>query len=341
MVDNTPYVGSWGRPQDDGPAIRATVLIAYAKHFLAAGGDPNVIQYLYNHSIPANSVIKADLEYVSHNWEQDSFDLWEEVKGFHFFTLIVQLRSMVEGAEFAKQMSDQEASAWYSKQADAMRIRLDDFWTDDGWIKSTLVRDPEKPRGGLDCGTILGSVHGLSDLQTAYSPDSDKMLSTHYHLVKSMKALYKINQESKVPGVAIGRYPEDVYDGYHKSIGNPWYLCTTAAAEHMYTAARLLDDAQNITITSISLKFYQQFLPASEVGGIFYSNSKDFRAIVDGMREYGDTFMDTVRYYAQPNGSLSEQFNRDTGKFQGARDLTWSYGAFISSAQARQGRLVF
>lgn len=30
-VDETAFTGSWGRPQRDGPALRATAMIAYAK----------------------------------------------------------------------------------------------------------------------------------------------------------------------------------------------------------------------------------------------------------------------------------------------------------------------
>lgn len=78
-MDNSVFNHSWGRPQDDGPAIRATVLIAYANHFLDNGGEPKAIEYLYRSTLPADSVIKADLEYISHIWQQDSVDLWEEV----------------------------------------------------------------------------------------------------------------------------------------------------------------------------------------------------------------------------------------------------------------------
>lgn len=340
-VDNSVFDHSWGRPQDDGPAIRATVLMAYANEYLTSGGEAKAIEYLYKNSLPADSVIKADLEYVSHNWQQDSVDLWEEVRGLHFFTMIVQLRAMLEGTRFAMRMSDPEAAEWYQKQAAAMHTKLDDFWSQgQGWIVSTLGRDPSSPRGGLDCGTILGSLHGMSDLQRAYSPESDKMLATHYNYVQSMKATYKINNGSNIPGVAVGRYPEDVYDGYHKSLGNPWYLCTSAAAQQMYAAAHSLRRAKNITVTEISEQFYQQFLPSASADSMFLASDRDYDTILSGMRALGDSFLATVRHFAATNGSLSEQYNRDTGIPQGARDLTWSYGAFISAVQQRRNELV-
>ncbi len=52
--------------------------------------------------MPPNSVIKADLEYVSKFWnETDGYDLWEESMGKHLFTASVQLRALREGAELA------------------------------------------------------------------------------------------------------------------------------------------------------------------------------------------------------------------------------------------------
>jgi glucoamylase len=36
-VDETAFTGSWGRPQRDGPALRATALITYSKWLIANG----------------------------------------------------------------------------------------------------------------------------------------------------------------------------------------------------------------------------------------------------------------------------------------------------------------
>jgi glucoamylase len=47
-VDGTAFTGSWGRPQTDGPAIRATVLIEFANLLLAAGETSYVKTYLYD-----------------------------------------------------------------------------------------------------------------------------------------------------------------------------------------------------------------------------------------------------------------------------------------------------
>lgn len=36
-LDETAFTGSWGRPQRDGPALRATALIAYGRYLVANG----------------------------------------------------------------------------------------------------------------------------------------------------------------------------------------------------------------------------------------------------------------------------------------------------------------
>jgi glucoamylase len=49
----------------------------------------------------------------------------------------------------------------------------------------------------------------------------------------------------------------------------------------------------------------------------------------------GDAYMATVRALTPQDGSLSEQVDRANGKQMSARDLTWSYAAFISAALSR------
>ena len=49
----------------------------------------------------------------------------------------------------------------------------------------------------------------------------------------------------------------------------------------------------------------------------------------------GDAYMATVRALTPQDGSLSEQVDRVTGKQTSARDLTWSYAAFIGAALLR------
>jgi glucoamylase len=50
----------------------------------------------------------------------------------------------------------------------------------------------------------------------------------------------------------------------------------------------------------------------------------------------GDAYMQTVRDLTPADGSLTEQVDRATGAPVSARDLTWSYAAFITAARLRK-----
>jgi len=50
----------------------------------------------------------------------------------------------------------------------------------------------------------------------------------------------------------------------------------------------------------------------------------------------GDTFMTTLRDLTPADGHLAEQVDRSTGMPASARDLTWSYAAFIGTAALRR-----
>jgi glucoamylase len=79
--------------------------------------------------------------------------------------------------------------------------------------------------------------------------------------------------------------------------GGAWYVTTLAAAALCYRAAIRSADA--------------------------------------GLIARGDAFMATVRDLTPADGHLAEQVDRTTGKPASARDLTWSYAAFVGTAYLR------
>jgi glucoamylase len=359
-VDGSPFTGSWGRPQRDGPALRALTLMHYLREYNAS--HPTVwsssqaadfYQPLYHAAMPPNSVIKADLEYVSRYWNESSFDLWEEVEGLHFFTMMVSARSLREGSYLARSFGDTGAAAYYTEQAGYIEALLSKFWNAN---KNHLVETLWSKRTGLDCGLLLGSIHALpssSSTDTAiYPPWSDEILVSLLALTRDQKERFPINSspdsdseddagEFAFEGTGIGRYPEDVYDGYGTSNrgGNPWFLCTSSAAEIMYRSASHFATASNLTITTTSLPFYQALLTTSSLdvdAGTYGSSDALFHSILERLKATGDEFLEVVKMHVDAEGSMSEQFDRVTGFMRGARDLTWSYGAFLGAVRARK-----
>ncbi|KAK6360958.1 hypothetical protein TWF730_007073 [Orbilia blumenaviensis] len=320
-VDGTAYTDSWGRPQRDGPPLRANTLMKFATAYIKVD-DGFVRNKLH-------AIIKADLEYVVAYWSHSSFDLWEEIQGQHYFTIIVSYRSMIEGAAFAKLMGDNAAAETYTKTAESMVSTIKGFWrADKGYIVET---HNIHGRSGLDCGVLLGALKA----PYIFKPSGEEVLATTDALISAFQGLYMINRNVHGPGFGIGRYPEDTYDGHVTSgEGNPWFICTATVAHVLYTAASDFKAAKSVNITPTSLNLFKRAY-ASANPGSYNAGSKEFNDIVSGFKNLGDAFMAVIKRHSFTDGGMSEQFNRYTGFNQGARDLTWSYESVLEAIHAR------
>ncbi|KND94543.1 Glucoamylase [Tolypocladium ophioglossoides CBS 100239] len=321
----TAFTGSWGRPQRDGPALRAVAMIAYAIWLVQNGYSSTASTIVW-------PVVQNDLNYVAQYWNQTGFDLWEEINGSSFFTTLGQYRALVGGGSLATALGKPSSS--YTAVAPQILCFLQSFWvSSSGYLDANInVNDG---RTGKDANTILGSIHAFDvklgcDAAT-FQPCSDKALSNHKATVDSFRS-YKINNGlGKGKAAAVGRYIEDVYFN-----GNPWYLSTLAAAEQLYDALYVWKQAGSITVTDTSLAFFQDLIPGVARGS-YSGESSTFLGIVTAVSAYADGFVNIVATYAAPNGSLAEQFSRNDGHPLSARDLTWSYAAFLTAATRRAG----
>ena len=311
-VNGAPYNLPWGRPQNDGPAIRAIALIKWAKIQLAAGHGKYVTDVLYDGKLPSSTVIKADLEFVAQYWKDSSFDLWEEVSADHFFTRMVQRAALLQGAELAQALGDYGASDWYLRQAHKIESAMNVFINS----KTPFIPASFNYAGGLDAkksnidiAVVLGLLRGNN--HDGYLNWNDrKVTQTLNTIINTFSDLYSVNKVAHFPGVAIGRYPEDVYDGNGFGGGNPWVLTTLAVAESYYEMA-------------------------AEIGS-YTVNKHDQNVIAKSYLDLGDSYFQRVQLHANPDGSLSEQINRFSGHMTGARDLTWSYASVLTATWARE-----
>ncbi len=305
-VDGSAFTDPWGRPQNDSPALRAISLIRWAQVLLQEGQGHIVRKKLYDSKLPAHTIIKRDLEYVSHHWREPSFDLWEEVKGDHFYTRMVQRRALIDGAKFARVMGDVGAAVWYEKQAKEIEKTLSQFWDPSrGYFVATLNRTEglHYKHSQLDTAVILGLLHGKTN-DGIMSFNDVRVQSTLEKLTEAFAKEYKINHRAGIPGVAIGRYPEDKYGGAHFNAGNPWPLCTLAIAEAYYEAAA-------------------------------EKKAKGQKAEALILIDKGDQFVTRVQYHSHVDGSLNEQIDRNTGYMTSVSDLTWNYAAILTAFWAR------
>jgi len=330
-VNGDAYLEPWGRPQNDGPALRAITLIKFANTLLDLGETELVKNLFYNSSIPATSIIKRDLEFVSHHFNEISFDYWEEVIGYHFSTEMVQRRSLIEGAKLARRLNDDAAADWYMSASKKIESMINAHWDESKNIIRASRNINNKP-SGLDVATILGVLHAKGD-DNFYSFSNERVLSTAIYIEDSFKRIYKINKDTRF-GTAIGRYPEDTYDGYTTaSRGNPWFLATLSYAE-LYTNIKKDFLRRNvINITAVSAPFFRDligetFLPETENISLTSSTGK---RILKGIDRKIKGFYNRVEQHRSRKGNISEQMHRDYGQMEGARDLTWSYASYISA----------
>ncbi|QRV93216.1 glycoside hydrolase family 15 protein [Ceratobasidium sp. AG-Ba] len=327
-IDETAFTGAWGRPQRDGPALRATTMMTYGSYLGATNSYTTGTIWPY---------VKLDLDYVANNWNNTGFDLWEEVSGSSFFTIAVQHRALRQGAAFATALGDSTRASTYTTQAANLLCFLQTFWNPTAKYASANVNGGSVVRSGLDANTILASIHTFDPAAgcsaATFQPCSDVALANHKAVVDSFRgSLYTINSGiASNAAVAVGRYKEDSY--YN---GNPWYLCTLAAAEQLYDALYQWDKLKNIPVTATSLAFFQQF-SSSLTAGNYSSTSAQYATLISAIKTYADGFVAIVQKYVGTNGALSEQFSKSNGAPTSAADLTWSYASAITAFEARGG----
>ena len=130
----------------DGPALRAITLSRFALHLL---DSISVEEFNTDHSLlyasgmAANSTIKADLDYISHHWNDRSYDLWEEAYASgQFFNTMAFREALTLGAQLARKLDDAEAAELYELQLSEINKFLHNFWdAKDGWIKSSIKHE--------------------------------------------------------------------------------------------------------------------------------------------------------------------------------------------------------
>lgn len=202
--DGTLDITGWARPQHDGPALRALALMRWG-----VADDE------------AAALIAADLAFVRHRARKPCFDIWEEEKGLHYYTLAVSRAALALGADLLDARGGKEQAAACRAEADAVALLLDGYWRPEGFIASRAAPSPKQ----LDASVLLAINHA------GIAPDA-KAMTTLDRLAALFAGLYPINRGRGAP--ALGRYEADRYFG-----GNPWVLTTLAAAELCYRAGDL------------------------------------------------------------------------------------------------------
>lgn len=283
--------------------------------------------YVNSTLIPA---ILKDLNYVTDVWQQPCFDLWEEVNGIHFYTLMVMRRALLDAIDFLPIIPVN-----YKSVVQQIQARIEKFWSSQqNYVIATQDINNGVRRSGLDISVLLASNLLASRNDGFFTPGSDKVLATAVALENAFGTLYPLNQQlEKGLGTSIGRYPEDIYDGYGTSAGNPWFIATAAFAELYYLAIKEWEQS-GVVINNINRPFFQRMTHPFPKG-YYEPGSFELNTLINSTKQSADLFLATIQYHQHRNGSISEQFDRYIGYMDGARDLTWSHAAVISAIKAK------
>jgi glucoamylase len=211
-ADGTLDISSWPRPQHDGIATRALTLKRWLRQPLL---KPSVRE-------AATRLLAADLDYIRRHWSQDSYDIWEEDLGLHYYTLCTA----------AAALGDDPVAA-------TIQRRLDGYWNEAaGFYHSRVLPGGRSSPKQLDIAVILAAVH--TDLPgPRHSPEDPRLHSTLRRLEELFATQYRINARRPAgAGPAMGRYAGDIYYS-----GGAYYFSTLGAAQLCYQAACRFDGA--------------------------------------------------------------------------------------------------
>jgi len=306
--DGTLDITRWARPQNDGPALRALALARWRSAL------PDLDETFRGAML---ELAIGDLDFIRSRVSEPSFDIWEEEAGHHYYTQLVQTEALARGADWLDEAGDSARASACRSAADGLAPSLDAFWSaTDGYYCSRHGVVGGAPGKALDISVVLGVIHRGRETGV-HSVLDPKVQATLAALEDLFDTEYPINSDRPPErGPAIGRYASDAYFG-----GNPWYLATFAAAEFYYRLAIALRSGARMAETAENARFRARLRDGSPAKAIF---------------ERGDAFMRTVQVYTPASGDLSEQFDRLTGAQTSAKQLAWSYAAFITAAACRR-----
>ena len=221
--DGTLDVLDWPRPQHDGPALRALTVLRWLAS-APIGGEL---------AEAAAELLRADLAFVRNRWSVPCFDIWEEERGLHYYTLAVSAGALTEGARWLDAQGAREEAAFSRRESERMWRALDAYWLEDeGYYRSRVLESGERSTKELDISVVVAAIHaGRRD--GTHSPRDPRILATLDRLEALFDARYAINRNRPAErGVAMGRYADDVYYS-----GGAYYFSTLAAAELCFRAA--------------------------------------------------------------------------------------------------------
>ncbi len=225
--DGTLDILRWARPQLDGAALRAVVLLEHEAR--------------YGLSSVQAAVLKGDLAFTLRHAGAPGFDIWEERDGQDYYTLSLQQRALDLGAVRAARADGGTAGAESAAMADAAQAlgpRLDAHWSAERACYRARLDDGPATDRDVDMAVVLAALHSGRTAGT-HSIADPRILESLETLCGIFAADYGINRASPDLVPALGRFRGDVYQS-----GGAFHFSTLGAAEVHYRLAALAETAE-------------------------------------------------------------------------------------------------
>lgn len=166
-----------------------------------------------------------------------SWNLWEDRRGIHTFTVASVIGALTAAAKFANLFGDTDHARTYLEIADTMRDALRTHLYDNAHQRFARALMPDGNGGFYKDMTIDASLFGIFYFG-AFAVD-DAVVRTTMRAVEN-----RLWVKTEVGGVA--RYESDGYmsitnDTEHVP-GNPWFICTLWLADYRTACARTVEE---------------------------------------------------------------------------------------------------
>ena len=302
-INREKYDKNWGRPQNDGPAIRSYALVEYAFHLINKN-ETELLKPIFNYS--KNGLIDNDLEFLlNYSVNKTSFDLWEEINGYHYFTTFFQLKALenIEKLIYYFDKKDFRLDKIAISRLEYSNILNKFYDKQNKIIKSSfdIINENFNVREYLDSSIFLAQIYCNENPICIYT------INTIIEFIK--KNIKKYNSE-KYKFIPIGRYYEDDY--YN---GNPWFLTSICIAHYIKKCINYLDN--------IDLEFKSKLVELLKLLKCHNSNN-----IVECINKYFYEIDNFILDFYNTHKQLSEQFDLNNNPIS-APHLTWSYASFL------------
>jgi glucoamylase len=324
--DGTLDILKWARPQTDGPALRALALMR--RRLLFEQDRPE----------EARALLGDDIGFVLDRCGEPCYDIWEYRFGHHYQTRLVCLAALEQAAAAAEALGlAAETAARCAAAALKLRRDLDHHWDAAQGFYLSAVKGTRTPSDAdLDSAAIVAVVQAglVSGRHSALDP---RVQATLARLEELFAREFPINGLGPGEAPLLGRFRGDGYYG-----GGVFLFVALAAAELYYRLAGHIRAHGSLWAETDNRLFLARcgLAALSDRGPeVALPEGEERRGVAACFRARGDSILRALARRLPPSGEMPEQLDRANGAPASARNLAWSYAAYISAYSARADSL--